>query len=568
MKRTWLGTLGLVGAGLTSILVGQAVRGQPELPRVVEMPPATARPLEGPNLNGLTPPPVPAASIIEPAAPAPTGPVTQVQFSSPALPEKAPEVPAAEARSGRQEPAVSVEWVGPATARLHHPVACQIVVRNTSAVGVHNVVVRHRLADGVQLRASEPAPSSEGGELAWALGSLAAGQTKKVDLQLVSENRGPVNCQASVTFTAHAGHQLTVREPLLAVKLKAPDKVIAGEPVTLAFAVTNPGDGTTDGVKVKALLPEGLEHSRGRVLEVEVGSIAPKETRNLQLVCHARGTGMQKCQVVVTCDGNLNARDAADVEILLPKLDVAVNGPKLRYIDRHAVYQLKVSNPGSAPATGVALHEAIPAGFKFHSASAGGRYDEATRTVAWTLGDLPPGQNREVTLDLIATKAGEQRLMALVSSARGLKTGTETLTHIEGLASLSIELADVDDPVEVGAETAYELRVTNTGTKTESNLEVACTLPEQVELRGVKCSADLKYRVEGRELIFEPLPRLALKADVIYRLQVRGKVAGDARLRVRVRADDLRDPVVREESTRFYSDDTPVRPTATPPESR
>jgi uncharacterized repeat protein (TIGR01451 family) len=616
MKRTW--TLWIAGVGLATVLVSQAVRGQQDLPQPQAAPlpnafprggvPAQAeRPVEGPNLNNVPAPvqvviPGSPGEVVNPApAPAPVSPQpvaqaaplapppaaqaapiappaeNQVLFSTspppsvPAphkmpLPEKTttPEAaPVAEMHGGRQEPALTIEWLGPAVVRLNHPLSCQIVVRNTSAIAVQNVTVRHRPGEGIQFRSSEPPANNEGNELSWALGTLSAGQVKKVELQMVAQSRGAVNCQATVTFSAAMGHQFIVREPLLAVKMRAPEKVIGGENVTLNFTVNNPGDGVTDGVKLKAILPEGLEHSRGRVLEVEVGSLAPKESRNLQLVCLAKGNGTLKCQVLASAEGSLNARDAVDLEVLHPKLDLAQAGPKLRYIDRHAVYQLKVSNPGSAPATGVALHEVVPAGFKFHSASAGGRYDEATRTVAWALGDLPPSQSREVALDLVPTAAGEHRLVALVTSARGLKCGTEVRTQVEGLPSLLIELADVEDPVEVGAETAYELRVTNSGTKMETNLEVACTLPEQVELRGVKCGADLRYRLEGRDLVFEPLPRLAPKADVIYRLQVRGKLPGDARLRVRVKADDLREPVLREESTRFYSDDAPLQPVAT-----
>ena len=50
------------------------------------------------------------------------------------------------------------------------------------------------------------------------------------------------------------------------------------------------------------------------------------------------------------------------------------------------------------------------------------------------------------------------------------------------------------------------------------------------------------------------MPRLAAKADVIYRVTVRGVAPGSARFLLRVRADGLQDAVHREESTRFYND--------------
>jgi uncharacterized repeat protein (TIGR01451 family) len=121
-----------------------------------------------------------------------------------------------------------------------------------------------------------------------------------------------------------------------------------------------------------------------------------------------------------------------------------------------------------------------------------------------------------------------------------------------------MELVDVDDPVEVGKETSYEIRVTNTGTKTETNLQVTCTIPEQMEFKGARGAAGCQFKVEGREVIFEALPRLAPRVDAIYRVSVRCLAAGDLRFQARMKADGLTLPVLREESTRVYGDEAEV----------
>ena len=82
---------------------------------------------------------------------------------------------------------------------------------------------------GEPTTASEPAATNDGGELVWNLGTLSAEQLKRIDLTLVTQTRGPLNCHAVVTFSAVAAHQVQVREPQLAVKMSGPDKVIAGE---------------------------------------------------------------------------------------------------------------------------------------------------------------------------------------------------------------------------------------------------------------------------------------------------------------------------------------------------
>ena len=160
--------------------------------------------------------------------------------------------------------------------------------------------------------------------------------------------------------------------------------------------------------------------------------------------------------------------------------------PSCAYLDRHATFVLKVTNPGSAPAGNVSVIHQLPQGFKFFTASSGGRHDANTGTVSWFVGDLTPGESREVSVDVVAVNIGEHRSKAVATAARGLRTESETVTRVEGLSALLMELVDTEDPIEVGAETSYEIRVTNTGSKTETNLELVCTIPDKMEFRGAQ----------------------------------------------------------------------------------
>ena len=79
-----------------------------------------------------------------------------------------------------------------------------------------------------------------------------------------------------------------------------------------------------------------------------------------------------------------------------------------------------------------------------------------------------------------------------MTAARGLKSDAEVVTHVEGLSALLMEMVDLDDPVEVGADTAYEIRVTNTGSKTETNLQLVCTIPDKMEFRNAVGAAGVR----------------------------------------------------------------------------
>ncbi len=596
-KYQWWTILGLGGACVTAALLGQTVMGQPGpkdmgvvvAPILIEKKATAAKPapqtLRIPAPSQQLPPadlptlqptpkiekaPEPFTGIQPPSAPAlqdppsfppilspETGGIMKTQALAPASnPASNSDVPL-DVKPGKQQPSISVEWVGPSNTRVNHPVACQILVRNTSTTPAHNVVVKHRLAKDVTCKTTEPRAAIAGDELSWNLGTLAPNQARRLDLTLLTKSRGSMTCHATVTFTSVAAHVVQVREPMLAVKMRGPEKVVAGENVTFLFALSNPGDGVAESVRIRTTLSDGLEHPSGKkVIEFDVGTLAPKEIKTLQLACVARAGGEQKCTATLIGEGGLSASDAAAFSVLVPKLVVVISGPKLRYLDRHAVYVLKITNPGTATASAVVLNELVPAGFKFHQANQGGQFTESTRLVSWKLGDLQPGQSKEVAVDLVATGPGEHRLIAQASGANGLKSENDARTVVEGLPSLAIEVGHLDDPIEVGAETAYEIRIANTGTKTETNVELVCTLPDQLQLKGAKCSTTLRFRQEGSDLIFEPLARLAPRADVIYKVYVRGIAPGDVRFRTRIKSDGQREPVIRDESMRIYNDDT------------
>ena len=60
--------------------------------------------------------------------------------------------------------------------------------------------------------------------------------------------------------------------------------------------------------------------------------------------------------------------------------------------------------------------------------------------------------------------------------------------------------------------------------------------------------------VDGHTIRFAVLPRLAPRADAIYRIKVRGNKPGDFRVEVEATAGSLKSPVTELESTKVYRD--------------
>lgn len=550
--RTTIGLMGLYVALTSGRGLAQAL---PEPPPVLP-----------PSLQPSMPPPVPAPPAVQPAAPAaiPAPPAPPVPAEPPVpQPTVAPGSEAAALKpgpvatpdnpTGRQEPAVTIEWIGPPTAQVGVPGVYTIALRNTCNVAVQNVVVHARLSNGLPVGSTESGAVAEGDVLRWDLGILQPRERRNLQMRLLPKQPGEVDCSAWVTFTGSTSLHVSVREPKLDLKVTSPQApVIVGDTASFDLTMTNPGNMQTPEVKVQVALSSGLEHAQGQQVGIDVGNLAAGETRHLHVICAAKAMGDQTCVVEAVAGTELRIQGRGQVTVVRPTLELEASGPTARYLDRKAQFAFKVTNTGNGTAANVNLNDVIPDGFKFVSATDGGHHDFRTRSVFWALGDLAPGQSKEMKLELLCINAGSFNQKATLQAARGLKVEKEVPTQIEGLSAILLEVVDLEDPVEVGADATYEIRITNTGTKAETNLRLVCTLPEKMQFKAA--SGLTLYHAEGSVIVFEPLAKLPPRADAFFRIQAKTLAPGDMRFKSELTTTNLVEPVIKVESTRVFGD--------------
>jgi len=454
---------------------------------------------------------------------------------------------------GPQSPHLTIEKVAPQEIQVGKVATFGIRVRNTGAVAAAGVEIRDLIPRGTRLISTVP-QASRGvrGELVWTLGTLQPGAEASVEIKLMPIAEGEIGSVATVAFQAEASARTVATKPELALQTSAPQQVLIGENVTLSITVSNPGSGMATGVVLEEHIPPGLQHPAGAELEYRVGDLPPGESRRLELTLLASRSGPTTNLLTARGEGNLRTEDRLDLEVVAPSLDLAVDGPKRRYLEREAVYQFSIHNPGTASAEGVELVAYLPRGLKFVRANNSGYYEETERAVYWRLEELPVHETGVVELVTMPVESGQHSLRLRSSADRGVVAESEQPVLIEGIAAIMFEAVDVTDPIEVGGETTYEIRVLNQGSKAATNVQVAVMLP--VELRAISAEGPAAHVIEAGRVLFEPLPRLAPKADTAYRVRVQGLRPGDLRTRVQVWTDEMTTPVTKEESTRVYAD--------------
>jgi uncharacterized repeat protein (TIGR01451 family) len=458
-------------------------------------------------------------------------------------------------RSGVQSANVSVEIVGPASASAGVPAQYELVVRNEGDNAVENVRVEAELPEACEFVSATPEAEIDADTAAWLLERLEPADERRIKMQLRPLGEGMLECHALVTCTALSGVQTVVTRPQLALSMTGPREVVAGEPVEFKLTISNPGTGPATNVLVRDAVPAGLAHEFGNEeeLEYEVGTLGPGESREVQLELKAVGAGVQTNHAEVTADGGLRAAAESTVRVLQAQLKLTKTGPKRRYLDRQGTYSLELSNPGTAPARNVVVVDELPDGFAFVEAGETAQLSQDRKTVRWSLKQLDPSDSRVFTVTLRAVEAGEYCAVAQATADGGLRAEAEACTAVEGISALLLEVVDLADPIEVGADTTYEVRVVNQGSQAATNLLVRAVAPRGLE--PLEADGPVGYQIRGQEILFEPLPRLGVRADAAYHIHVRGQRAGDLRFRVSMQCDQLEAAVNKEESTRVFADE-------------
>jgi uncharacterized repeat protein (TIGR01451 family) len=524
--------------------------------------PATAKAPIRPAPNTKTAHGVPARTTKRPAAARPPvatkAPIARKPEPPVAASEEAPPVthapiqqPALVAADTSNVPLISLNWLKTGEVNVGQECTCALVVKNTGKVAAKDVIVEAHFPRTVRLLDAEPLPSDTKDRLGWVFENLDPGAEKTISIKLIPGRRGELATSATVRFTGVASSVLQVEEPQLSVAVAGPREVMLGESTTQVITVSNPGSGVAHDVVVHASIPEGLEHQRGKSVELAIGSLAAGETREVRLPLAATAGGDSILRIEAR-GTNLLQKAQTQIKVAAPKLKVEVAGPSLRYINRHAQYTVTVTNDGVAATDNVRVVHLVPEGFDYVKSDRGGKYDPATASVTWFIGRLEAGQSLQVSCDLNARQTGDYQHHVQASGENGTLAAAKLETKVDGASAIVMEVTDLDDPVEIETQTAYEIRIRNDGSKAAQNLRLACELPAGVELIGAEGpSAQI---VEKGILNFHPLPELPAGSKVTYRILVSGKTAGNLRLRAKLTTNASTEPLIVEELTKFYAD--------------
>jgi len=231
-----------------------------------------------------------------------------------------------------------------------------------------------------------------------------------------------------------------------------------------------------------------------------------------------------------------------------PALVLTCDAPDEAVMGRPVRVCLALRNSGDAAEPNATVSLRFPAGATYVSPAS--TNVSAPGRLTWRFPNLAPGASKLMCASFLLPQPGSMEFASTATGEQVKPLQSSCSTRIAGIPAILLEVVDLDDPIEIGKEVTYVIRVLNQGSATGTNIRLAVTLPESQEF--VSGTGSSAVHAEDRTLSMEPLPTLDPKAEASWRVVVKALRADDARFEVALRTDQFTALITEDEATQQY----------------
>lgn len=553
-----------------AILSGRKPGQTPSLP--VEKGPASATPVSPSSPRDLSSPPVGRTASLPnvPASTLPTGngfdkkgtapsmvpPATENSLPQQgALESTLPEAPsqAVAKRLGiiSRSPSIQVEVDGPESIQVGKPNEYKIIASNIGQIPADGIMVGINFpgtVEAMNLRPSsgetELPPGGDPARVIWACGEIAPGAKQTLTLQVRATQDQPFDVDIQWTLNPVVGNaKVAVTKPALDMTIDGPEEIQFGSTVAFKFKVSNSGTGDAENVFVR--LPESLGGD-----EAELGTIPAGQNREFEIEVTPQEAGEMEIAAMAVADLGLEKAAAKKAIVRQARVDIVLNGPELKYAGSVGTYQLTIQNTGDADAKEVLAAFAIPEGVEY----LGGIKDAepVDGGIRWNVGELKAGAKLEYEIQAQLNVAGEVEFEAGIRGAGDVSAAKAIATRIEAIADLTLVVEEPKGPKPVGDEVVYTLKISNRGTKSASDVQVAAVFSENfapVKANGHQAAIDAD---QGR-IEFQPIRKLEAGQELTLQIVAKAVGPGTHTFRAELVCQEADTRRVFEGTTKFFT---------------
>ncbi len=341
-----------------------------------------------------------------------------------------------------QEPKLAMSLSGPAEVLFGETKVYKLTISNPGNGDTQNVSV------GLL-----PIGSSGEASGTHKLGTLAAGESKTIDIELTARQAGAMTIKAHSFadggLRAEAAAQVLVRRAALEVSVEAPRVKYAGTPATYQVTVKNTGDAIAEHVQLSAILPPDakfLAAAGGRLdpqqaqVSWNVGALPAGGERLFELHCALNTPGDNRLQFTAGGQGDLSAAATTNTQVeAIADLKLEVRDPQGPVaVGEDAVYEIRIRNRGTKAARGVDLAVFFSQGLEPTMAE-GGPHDLGNGQVIFRpIASIAAGDVAVFRIKAQAEESGNHVFRAeVVCESLDTKLAAEDATHFYGDARVA-----------------------------------------------------------------------------------------------------------------------------------
>lgn len=479
-------------------------------------------------------------------------------------------------------PYLSLRVTGPAEVAPGAAVTYRIDVQNPGELPAKDVLVTNPVPAGLNFTGANPPPTTTGPELQWRLGDLPARQSRTIEVSFSAERAGTVNNCASARaadgLSAQDCATTTIVSPTVEISLAGPAQAVVGQQVALAATVTNRSGLPATGLLLVSRFDPGLEHAAAASpIELDLSTLQPGESRRVDIMFRVTRAGRLCATAEIVGEGVVKARAEACLTSSQPAdgvpgvqppagptagpqepavLQIRKTGPNRQRVGEEAQFKIDITNTGRGTATNLKLVDSYDLALNPVMATDGFAF--AGDDLIWRVDVLPPGRTIRFEINCrCLSRVARACNRATVTCDEGARADAEAcLEIIAAEMPLAMTVADLRDPLAVGNDTTYEIRVTNQSEVSDRNVVVTGTLaaimaPIDALTRG---PGNVRHTIEGQVVRFAPISELRPGETVVFRIGARAVRTGDAVLRVEAASANTAQPVTAQETTSVFQE--------------
>ena len=337
-----------------------------------------------------------------------------------------------------QEPKLLMSLVGPEEVYFGKRDSYKLTLTNPGTGDAEHVVVR--------LLPTTPGDTQA---VIHEVGTLRAGGSKVVELELTARQQGTLRLRAEATadgsLSAAVDEEVLVRRADLKVEVEGPQLLYAGTAGTYTVHVSNPGNAAAQNVKLAAILPAGATFVSGsdgatvaedaKRTEWSSATLRPGAEWVVTYRCELSAAGSATTQIVATADEDLENSMSLTTEVeALADLSLEVKDPSGPVpVGQEAVYEIHIHNRGTKSAAGIGVVAFFSRGIEPMQIEGGKHHVGPGRITFAPLASIGAGQEIVLTIKAQAQQPGNHLFRAEVQCVElETKLSAEETTRFYG----------------------------------------------------------------------------------------------------------------------------------------